>query len=199
MESEHNVQQNQSFFPEQIEELYQQFAARFRIEEEGQRKHHQLILPEAIQTDLEETPKLEMQSNIKKCIRDLPNYEGDAERIRNTVYISTHSADPTAFANIIEKARGWAIYGFIAARDIDREARNLAIKALKLPPTLKYLETTRFETALLQRAASSQFTSSAHRARGQGRGRYFFGRTNYKQQQPTEKLQHTNSNPASQQ
>ncbi|PHZ16412.1 uncharacterized protein RHIMIDRAFT_234007 [Rhizopus microsporus ATCC 52813] len=76
MESEHNVQQNQSFFPEQIEELYQQFAARFRIEEEGQRKHHQLILPEAIQTDLEETPKLEMQSNIKKCIRDLPNYEG---------------------------------------------------------------------------------------------------------------------------
>ncbi|CEJ04087.1 hypothetical protein RMCBS344292_18056 [Rhizopus microsporus] len=75
MESEHNVQPNQNLSPEQIEELYQQFAARFRIEEE-QRKHHQLTLPEAIQTDLEETSMSEMQSNIKGYIRDLPNYEG---------------------------------------------------------------------------------------------------------------------------
>lgn len=76
IESEHNVQPNQSFSPEQVEELYQQFVTRFRIEEEEQRKHHQIILPEAIQTDLKETPKSEMQSNIKRYIRDLPNYGG---------------------------------------------------------------------------------------------------------------------------
>jgi hypothetical protein len=142
-------QLNQSLSPEQIEELYQQFVARFRIEAEEQRKHHQFTLPETIQTDLDETPKSEMQSNIKRYICDLPNYEGgdwtineainkkftpdikrfqidayqvlqsrykDAERIRNTakattdiyedlVYISTHGADPTAFANTIEKAK----------------------------------------------------------------------------------------------
>ncbi|PHZ13886.1 uncharacterized protein RHIMIDRAFT_235884 [Rhizopus microsporus ATCC 52813] len=84
MESEHNVQQSH-LSPEQIEELYQQFATRFRIEEEEQRKHHQLTLPEAIQTDLEETPKLEMQSNIKKYIRDLPNYEGGDWTINETI------------------------------------------------------------------------------------------------------------------
>lgn len=164
-----------------------------------------------------------MQSNIKRYIRDLPNYEGgdwtineainkeftpnikrfqidayqvlqsrykDAERIRNTakaatdiyedlVYISTHGTDPTAFANIIEKAKRWAIYGFITSRDIDREARDMVIKALKLPSTLKHLEANqeenkrmafspesvkeiaqaRFKTVLLQRAVNNRFTN----------------------------------------
>lgn len=80
----------------------------------------------------------------------------DVERIHNTAkaatdiyedlaYISTHGADPTAFVNIIEKARRWTIYGFIIARDINREAPDLTIKALKLPPTLKYLEASQEE------------------------------------------------------
>lgn len=51
MESEHNALPNQSLSPEQIEELYQQFAAQSRIEEEIQRKHHQLALPNAFSVD----------------------------------------------------------------------------------------------------------------------------------------------------
>ncbi|CEG76899.1 hypothetical protein RMATCC62417_11728 [Rhizopus microsporus] len=77
MESEHNVQPNQSLPPEQIEELYQQSAARFRIEEDEQRKHHQLTLPEAIQTDMEDTPKAELKAKIKKFQRKTVNYEGE--------------------------------------------------------------------------------------------------------------------------
>ncbi|KAG1063729.1 hypothetical protein G6F41_010576 [Rhizopus arrhizus] len=204
--------------PEQFERLYQQFAAKLRMEDAEQKRNEHFELPTEIQTDLDKTSSSETQQNIKRYIRELPQYEGgiwtsaetinkvfipdlkryqidayqvvtqrykDADKIRHAakaatdiyedlIHFATNGGDEATFANIVEKARRMAVYGFSTAKTVDTEARDLATKALRLPQSLKYLEDpqddnkrlafspeivekisqARYESAILQKATS---------------------------------------------
>ncbi|KAG0755422.1 hypothetical protein G6F29_012065 [Rhizopus arrhizus] len=259
--------------PEQFERLYQQFAAKLRMEDAEQKRNEHFELPTEIQTDLDKTSSSETQQNIKRYIRELPQYEGgiwtsaetinkvfipdlkryqidayqvvtqrykDADKIRHAakaatdiyedlIHFATNGGDEATFANIVEKARRMAVYGFSTAKTVDTEARDLATKALRLPQSLKYLEDpqddnkrlafspeivekisqARYESAILQKATSSKGSSFryganfnrglSNRGRGNSRGRPFFGRTFQKPNNSAERHNSANQLPTTNQ
>ncbi|EIE89496.1 hypothetical protein RO3G_14207 [Rhizopus delemar RA 99-880] len=101
IEHNDNVAQDQqsiNLTPEQLETLFQQFAARLKTEEKG--RGERTILPYQIMAEMDETPSSEMRTTIKKYARDVPLYEGELTKsLRMNGYknwegpcvLSTHS------------------------------------------------------------------------------------------------------------
>ncbi|CAO3703100.1 unnamed protein product [Rhizopus stolonifer] len=50
------------------------------------------------------------------------------------------SGDEDTFIQVMEKVRQLSIFGFASSQEIDREARELTLTALRLPQHAKYLE-----------------------------------------------------------
>ncbi|KAG1587936.1 hypothetical protein G6F46_014707 [Rhizopus delemar] len=91
IEHNDNVAQDQqsiNITPEQLETLFQQFAARLKTEEKG--RGERTILPYQIMAEMDETPSPEMRTTIKKYAREVPLYEGGnwtASETTNKIFI----------------------------------------------------------------------------------------------------------------
>ncbi|KAG1498301.1 hypothetical protein G6F52_012773 [Rhizopus delemar] len=185
IEHNDNVAQDQqsiNITPEQLETLFQQFAARLKTEEKG--RGERTILPYQIMAEMDETPSPEMRTTIKKYAREVPLYEGgnwtasettnkifipdlkrhkvdahqvvsqrykDADHLRiaaraatevfeDLSYVQENGGDNAVLMDIIEKTRRLAIYSYITAKSIDKEARDLSATALRLPSNMRYIE-----------------------------------------------------------
>ncbi|OAD68478.1 hypothetical protein PHYBLDRAFT_173468 [Phycomyces blakesleeanus NRRL 1555(-)] len=112
--------------------------------------------------------------------------------------------DAADFDELIKKVRRLTVYAFASGKTLDEDAKELSIRAIKLPTRARYLEDeddndkdtafdqewvekiqqARYEESVLQSAVSNKrggystggYSNGGHRGRGRGRGGNFFKR-----------------------
>jgi hypothetical protein len=66
--------------------------------------------------------------------------KGPSELYNETRYIFEEGGDEKTMSTILEKTRRLAVYCLATGKELDRDAKDLSTKALRLPDNLKYLE-----------------------------------------------------------
>ncbi|ORE13065.1 hypothetical protein BCV71DRAFT_258820 [Rhizopus microsporus] len=94
--------------------------------ERDRRERNSCPLLDEILEDMEDTPQIELQANIKKFQREIVNYEGE---------------NWTRSSSLISRNSTWTHIPLLATRGRNgKEARDLSTKALRLPMSVRYLE-----------------------------------------------------------
>ncbi|KAG1437611.1 hypothetical protein G6F56_013020 [Rhizopus delemar] len=207
-----NVETNKpiNLSEEQQEALYQQFAQRFKAEQQRQQQQQDSILdlPESILEELNQSSRHELQTNAKRFQRDIRKYLGgdwtktpiinkpfvndlkrhqldaksyvtsrheDAEKLKNVgraaaeIYEGLEhfmqSGDEDNFLKVMEKCRRLSIYSFATSSDIEREAREVMLKALHLPQQARHLEDQEYDEDSKKMVISPDDVEKIHQAR----------------------------------
>ncbi|KAG0948517.1 hypothetical protein G6F31_014061 [Rhizopus arrhizus] len=123
----------------------------------------------------------------KSYIQDLKRYQVDAKQVvsyrhddseklrvagraaaeiyQELLFLTESGGDYESIQQTIEKCRRLSIYGFACSSEIDREARALAIKSLRLPQSARHLEDDEVEDDNKKMVFSADVVEQINQAR----------------------------------
>ncbi|CEJ02180.1 hypothetical protein RMCBS344292_16193 [Rhizopus microsporus] len=135
----------------------------------------------------------QMVSTIGKGADRLRTAGRGASELYNEIrYIFEEGGDQQTMSTILEKAGRLAVYCLATGKELDKDAKDLSTKALRLPDSLKYLEDDDedenkvlfFSSEVIEKIQKTRFedsvikiSSSSSRPQGGFNGRGRFNRT----------------------